>query len=73
MKIAYLVLGLITIVALIVFVPDKPTYLPVELSDVWISDHPDYADRTLDLSEVTMVFGTSDETVDVRIRHLPRQ
>ena len=65
MKNMHVVLVFLILLVLIAFFPDKPTYLPEGLNGLWITDHPDYADRTLDLSEITMVFATSDATVDV--------
>lgn len=53
------------IVAFFTFVPAKPHYLPDAVTGVWTSSHPSYADRNLELTTVTMAFGTSQNTVDV--------
>lgn len=65
MKTFFVLIGIIILGVFLIFPHPRPTYLPLELSGVWESSHPDYAGRTLEISEITLVFATSDETIDV--------
>jgi len=61
----WIVVAIAVIVAFFTLVPAKPNYLPDALTGVWVSSHPSYEDRTLEMNTVTVAFATSDKTVDV--------
>jgi hypothetical protein len=65
MKLKWIIIGIVVLVASIAFMYDRPTLVPDELIGVWATSNPKYADRSLELSRVTVVFGTSKESVHV--------
>jgi hypothetical protein len=67
MKPKWILVGLviIAIVALSTFLLRKPTLFPDELVGVWMTSDPRYADRFLDLSKVTIIFGTGKDNIDI--------
>ncbi len=64
MKLRWIIIGIAALVAFLVFLPGRPTPLPDELVGVWTTSHPGYADRYLDLTKVTIIFGTGRESID---------
>ena len=65
MKLRWIIIGsAILLVAFLVFLPERPTPLPDELVGVWTTSHPKYADRYLDLTKATIIFGTGKESID---------
>ena len=64
MKLIWIIIGIAILVAFLLFFPWKPTPLPDELVGVWTTSHPEYADRYLDLTKATIIFGTGKESVD---------
>ncbi|MFH1674978.1 MAG: hypothetical protein ABIF87_16360 [Pseudomonadota bacterium] len=54
----------IVIVALSAFFLQRHTLLPDELVGVWTTSDSRYADRMLDLSKVTIIFGTGKDNID---------
>ena len=64
MKLIWIIIGIVIFVALLVFFPKKPTPLPDELVGVWTTSQPKYADRYLDLTKATIIFGTGKESID---------
>lgn len=65
MKLKWIIIGIVVLVASIALMHDRPTLVPDELIGVWTTSNPKYADRSLELSIGTVVFGTSKESVDV--------
>jgi hypothetical protein len=66
MKPKWILVGLIiiAIVALSTFLLRRPTLLPDELVGVWMTSDPRYQDRFLDISKVTIIFGTGKDNID---------
>ena len=60
-KAKYIILG---VVVFFVFSCSTPSYLPDELTGVWITSNPRYADRFFELSKVSAIFGTGGATLD---------
>jgi len=49
----------------------KPQKVPPELQAVWRTDNPNYSDRTLEISAITVTFGTGEGTSSTGfIRHI---
>jgi hypothetical protein len=42
--------------------PVRPTYVPAELVDVWVTDNAKYADRYFTIRGTTLTFGTGGDT-----------
>jgi hypothetical protein len=61
----WMLAGIAGLVAFLVFVPAKRHYVPEELVGVWTSSDPRYADRSLELTRITVAFGTGTQTVDL--------
>jgi hypothetical protein len=60
-----ILVGIGILVAFFALLPSKPTPLPDELVGVWKTSDPKYADRYLDLTRATIIFGTGKGTIDV--------
>jgi hypothetical protein len=65
MKLRWIIIGsAILVVAFVLFLPERPKPLPDELVGVWTTSDPRYADRHLDLTKATIIFGTGKESID---------
>jgi hypothetical protein len=65
MKLRWILIGIVILVAFFALLPSKPTPLPEELVGVWKTSNPKYADRYLSLTRATIIFGTSKGTIDL--------
>jgi hypothetical protein len=60
----YILVTLFFIAFSVWFYGEKPS-VPVELEGRWVSDHPKYKDRYLELSRVSVVYRTGLDNLDV--------
>ena len=65
MKLRWILIGIVILVAFFALLPSKPTPLPDELVGVWKTSNPKYADRYLGLTRATIIFGTGKGSIDV--------
>ncbi len=65
MKLKWIIIGIAILAAFVVLMPSKGTLLPEELVGVWTTKHPNYTDRSFELTKVTVIFGTGRESIDV--------
>ena len=60
-----LILGIFITVILYNVDPSENLFVPDEMTGRWESDSPKYKDRYLELSTVSVVYGTGVDTIDV--------
>ncbi|MBW2266666.1 MAG: hypothetical protein JRF28_11010 [Deltaproteobacteria bacterium] len=60
-----LILGIFITVILYNVDPSENLFVPDEMAGRWASDSPKYKDRYLELSPVSVVYGTGVDTIDV--------
>lgn len=61
----WILTGAALIVAFLAFLPRKHGSLPDQLAGVWTSADPRYADRSFELTQSTVAFGTGGQAVDL--------
>lgn len=65
MKPTRILIGIAILVAFFALLPSRPTLLPDQLVGVWKTSNLKYADRYLELTKVTIIFGTGKQSIDV--------
>jgi hypothetical protein len=60
-----LMLGIFTPIILYILNPNQNMFVPDEMAGRWVTDSPKYKDCYLELSSVTLVYRTGEDTIDV--------
>jgi len=65
MKLKWIFIAAVILTAVLVLRPKDDKFLPDDLVGRWTTSAPEYTDRFLELSEVSVIFGTGKDNIDV--------